>query len=77
MNVPSRSRPARGFRELQRLLEDGYEVVEVDSDDTFVGVRLARGDARAMVLLTREDFRSLFPRMPVGDRDGDFMPPRP
>lgn len=61
MSSRSEAGKPRGWDLLESLVEDGYRVVDVDSNELFVGVRLRRADERRTVLLTTEDFRALFP----------------
>lgn len=66
---------SRGFAKIDALVSDGYRVVDVDSDDTFVGVRLSRGDETTTVLLSHADFVHVFPGLarimdPLGDDSG-------
>lgn len=51
----------RGWDLLESLVECGYRVVDVDSNELFVGVRLQRDQDRRTVLLTCDDFRAIFP----------------
>lgn len=52
---------ARGVERVWRLVEQGYQITDVDSDELFVGVRMERGAESLTLLLTREDFALLFP----------------
>jgi hypothetical protein len=52
---------AKGWKTLEDLVIAGYRVIDVDSNDIFVGVRLERGNDRRTVVLTRDDFRAIFP----------------
>ena len=60
MSSRSETGRPRGWDLLETLVHDGYRVVDVDSNELFVGVRLERETDRRTVLLTREDFRVLF-----------------
>jgi len=60
----------RGIERVWRLTADGYRIVDVDSDDVFVGIRMERGGETVTLLLTRDDFADLFPGAEVGDKRG-------
>lgn len=60
MSSRSETGKPRGWDLLENLVQDGYRVVDVDSNELFVGVRLQRDQDRRTVLLTSEDFHALF-----------------
>jgi hypothetical protein len=60
MSSRSETGKPRGWDLLENLVLEGYRVVDVDSNDLFVGVRLERESDRRTVLLTRDDFRAIF-----------------
>lgn len=56
---------SRGIDRVWRLVSEGYQITDVDSDDLFVGIRMERSGQSLTLLLTREDFALLFPNAEV------------
>lgn len=74
MSGPSAVGGSKGIDRVWRLVKEGYQISDVDSDDLFVGVRMERAGESVTLLLTREDFALLFPSaeavlLPFGDAE--------
>ncbi len=61
----------QGIDRVWELAAEGYRIVDVDSDEVFVGVRMERGGRSLTLLLTREDFVRAFPNLQAAGSDGD------
>lgn len=57
------------------LAADGYRIVDVDSDEHFVGIRMERGGRSLTLLLTREDFIAAFPNADALPLEADYDAP--